>query len=167
MQSGQVTVADLDGLILEIKKKYDEVEAADRIKKDLNIELGSLKGRAAAYLNELKRSSYESAIGKIEAVKEERVNLPESLPDKMAFFDYLKEKGMFENYATVNSNSLNAYYKRERATWIKDGNDPMMFTLPGVPAPKSLDKLEFKETKESKTKTRLEMASTTHGDESL
>lgn len=168
MQNGEalVTVADLNALIEQIKLKEDEIEVQDRKMKDLNIELGSLKGKAVAYLIELKQTEYASPLGKIEIKKYERVNLPESLPDKMAFFEYLKQKEMFENMATINSNSLNAFYFRERSAYIESGGDPMTFTLPGVPAPKTFSKLDFRESKESKAKTRASMSFNYTGDKS-
>jgi hypothetical protein len=166
MSNAEVTVADLDALILQIKEKEDVIEAAERVVKDHNIELGTLKGKAAAYLIELKRTEYTSPIGKIENKKTERVNLPESIPEKLQFFDHLKEKGMFENYATINSASLNAYYFREREQYIRDGGDPMLFSLPGVPAPKSFVKLEFKESKESKMKSKAAIMQTSMNGES-
>lgn len=158
----KVTVADLDKLVQEMADKRAEIELADRRLKDLNIEMGGLKGRAAAYLKELGREDYITSVGKVEVKTKERVNLPESIPDKLEFFAYLKEKGVFENYATVNSQSLNAYYFRERAEYLKAGGDPMTFSLPGVPAPKSFAEVDFKESKDHKAKRLTQEAIDKH-----
>lgn len=41
------------------------------------------------------------------------VKVPKSPEDKAAFFGYLREQGVFDDLATVNSATLNSWYRAE------------------------------------------------------
>lgn len=142
----QVTVKELDELIekldIEEKKKETVAETLTGINKEIN----ALEYRIAAYLNELGRDEYVCPIGKFTIKDTWRVNMPQTDMDKRMLFDHLRERGIFDKLATVNSNSLNALY---RADWeeAKERGEGMTFAMPGVPAPKFDKKLDFKPAK--------------------
>ena len=138
-----VTVQDLDALVKTISEKEGEVDKKSEEIKALNKELMILEQQAVTFLKDLDRDSYDSPFGKLKIDQKWRVNLPETLADKMEFFEWLKSKDIFETYATVNSNSLNSLYFAEQ----KSSDDPMTFSLPGIPAPKLFEKLNFKRSK--------------------
>lgn len=80
------------------------------------------------------------------------VKVPKVDDDRAAFFAYLKEQGIFDSMITVNSATLNAWYKQEmdaiteRAAKGEDV-DPD-FKIPGIEEPKPYNQLQFrKETK--------------------
>lgn len=142
----KVTVAELDGLIAELAKKEKECDEQAAITKNLNKEYMAIEGRIVNYMKELGRDKYDSPHGKFKIDEKWRVNLPEDDNAKRALFDHLRERGIFDKYATVNSNSLNALYM---ADWkeAQSKGEGMTFAMPGVPAPKLFEKLDFKATK--------------------
>lgn len=142
----KVTVQELDELIGQIAAKELEVEAHEAVGKSLNKALAELEGRAVSYMKELNRDSYESPHGKIKIEEKWRVNLPQTDLEKREFFDWLRSKGIFDKYATVNSNSLNSLYMAEWKEAQKRG-EGMTFSIPGVPAPKLFEKPKFKAKK--------------------
>ncbi len=142
----QVTVRELDELLEKMAAKEKEIDALSATLTEHNKEFNRLKFRAVDFLKELGRDGYTSPAGDIKMVESWRVNLPATDQDKLALFDFLKTRGLFEKYATVNSNSLNALYK---ADWeeAKAKGEGMTFTMPGVGAPK-LDRVpKFKVAK--------------------
>lgn len=144
--TGQVTVAELDALIEKLADCSKRCDAKEDEMKALNKEYASLEGKIAAHMEELNRQKYDSPHGKFQVNEKWRVNMPQTDADKAAFFDHLRERGIFDKLATVNSNSLNALYMRD---WeeAKDRGEGMLFNMPGVPAPTRFVKLDFKPNK--------------------
>lgn len=141
-----VTVADLDGLIEKLADCSKRCDEKAEEMKALNKEYGILEGRIAAHMEELGREKYESPSGSFKISEKWRVNMPHTDQDKQAFFEHLRERGIFDKYATVNSNSLNALYM---ADWraAQDMGEGLSFGMPGIPAPTRFVKLDFKPAK--------------------
>lgn len=109
MQGQKQLVDDFKAELSEHQKKLDEM-------KDLIVEyLGH---------HNLTRFSTDN----ITVTKIDKINV--KLEDKFTFFEYLKKNNMFEAMATVNSMTLNAFYKEEMARAISEGKDD--FNIPGV-----------------------------------
>jgi hypothetical protein len=58
------------------------------------------------------------------------VQVPKTLEQKHAFFEYLKERGIYEEMVSVNSARLNAFYKEEERLQLEQGN--IDFKIPGL-----------------------------------
>lgn len=134
-QAKPVTVEELDNLLAEYKVKHGEKDVIAAQLKEKNKELIAIEGRVTAYLKELGRENFESKDGKCELFQDEYVKMPDGADEKAKFFGWLKEQEIFDKYATVNSNSLNALFFRERDAAVKTGADPMTWTLPGLTVP--------------------------------
>lgn len=134
MAKTPVSVQELDELLEKLSAKEKEIDAQKEILTAHNKEYNQLQFRASAYIQELGRDEYSGPAGKIEIKEKWRVTLPVSDNDKSALFAHLRERGLFDKYATVNSNSLNALYN---ADWdeAKRRGEGMVFTMPGVGAP--------------------------------
>lgn len=80
------------------------------------------------------------------------VKVPKTEQEREDFFAYLQAKGIFESMITVNSQTLNAWYKQEMealASRAEAGEDvDPDFKIPGIEEPKDYFTLAFrKETK--------------------
>lgn len=142
----EISVKDLDDLVKSIQEARvvkDEIEAQ---LKEQNKKISALEQQALGYLEDLGREKYQSESGTISKQQQWYFRLPETEEDKMEFFDYLKEKGLFERYATVNSMSYNSYCRKEFEIAVEEGRG-MSFTLPGVPEPTLNKKLSFRKGK--------------------
>lgn len=127
-------LADTRILIAELNKP---VTAAELKKKELQAKITGL-------LRDMNEKSYECEFGRVSRVAEFSVKLPQG-EDKLKFFEYLKEKGLFEAYATINYASLNAYYKAELESAKK--GDPLAalnFSLPGIGEATTFETIRFK-----------------------
>lgn len=145
-QQIKVTVEDLDKLLVDLVAKEDEVDAQKEIMTKLNKEYSALEFKIAAYLKDLGREEYIHAVGKFEIKTKWRVNLPQSDIEKKHFFDHLRERGIFDKFATVNSNSLNALYRQDWEA-AKERGEEMTFQMPGIPAPIFETSPNFKRSK--------------------
>jgi chromosome segregation ATPase len=144
----EVTVKELDELtkkLVELNKSKDALEDQVTV---INKEIMQIEQQCTNYMKELERDEYVSPFGKVSIEEKWRVNLPDTPVAKKLFFDHLRERGLFDKYATVNSNSLNAYFKAEWEEAKRTGN--VNFALPGIEAPRLFEKTNFKPNKEVK-----------------
>lgn len=63
----------------------------------------------------------------------ESVRTPKTDEDKKLFFDYLKEKGLFDQMISINSQTLNSLYKSMSEEALEKGI--VDFRLPGIDEP--------------------------------
>ncbi len=145
-----VTVKELDDLLSQVAKLEGEADAIDELVKAKNKEIHTLLWRAAAYCEELGRTEYDTPFGKFEIIDEERVKLPVDDLDKKAFFQHLRDREIFDKYATVNAASFKALFFADRRAFVAQGGDAMLFRMPGI-GPVMFDKKpNFKVTKKRK-----------------
>lgn len=144
-EENKYTVEDVERAIEAISKKREEVAEKKRIHSVADEELTQMENEAMRMLQSVGKKSYKGEQGTITRVVKWRVNLPKTPEARDAFFAYLKEKGLFENLITVNSQQLNSFYMQE---WdqVKE-NDPMEalnFRIPGIEEPKEHETISFR-----------------------
>lgn len=142
-----VTVQDLDTLVKEIVQLRAKSTQINAELSTVNKDLEAKKIKMAGYLRELGRKSYKTEFGNLSLVEKWRVTLPKTVEDKLKLFDWLRSRGLYESYATVNSNSLNSLYLAERDVAIKEGRG-MEFEIPGVSPPTRFETTSVTGTKE-------------------
>ncbi len=141
-----ITVADLDALVAQIAEKERYKDAVELQLKELNKAIMALETRATEILKSLGRKSYDSPWGSIGIDNIMQVVQP-SDDRKEELWAWMREKGIFDRYASVNSNSLRALFKRERELAIENGEDPLTFALPGMVPATFFQKLKFRPSK--------------------
>lgn len=142
----EVTIADLDKIIEDIVKEYALLEVEESKVKERNKGIGRLEGKLTQILKDLGREKYETPLAKVALKQKWRVNMPANDIAKRELFDHLRERGIFDKYATVNSNSLNALYM---ADWkdAEEKGEGLGFTMPGIEAPKLYETTDIKPIK--------------------
>jgi len=139
-----ITVEELDNLCLKIKDKRAEIDAKKDELSELNGHLEELSITAVAALKELDRKNFQSKHGTITRKEQWYVNMPKDLNAKRELFEYLKERGVFEDFATVNHNTLNSFFTEEWEAAEAKGPDAIVeFSIPGLEAPKCRESLGF------------------------
>ena len=58
------------------------------------------------------------------------VRMPKDNEERKAFFDYLRERGVYDELVSVSSQTLNAFYRSELELAILRGE--LDFTIPGL-----------------------------------
>ena len=144
--SEPVTVADLDQLVEDIFQQKSKIEEMEAVTSEENKKLQALENKAVLYLEELGRDSYKSPAGSVGIQEKWRFALPKSEEDRVAFFSYLKEKGVFDQLITVNSNTYNSFVSKE---WelAKESGEGLSFHIPGVPEPSLFKMLTKRKSK--------------------
>lgn len=149
-QEREITVADLDALVVEyFDLQQNEKVEAEAALTAVNIHIAKIEAKLVMFLKALKRKNYTHPRGTVGIKPQWRVGMPQTDADKAALFGWLRERGVFDRYATVNAQSLNSLWNAEREAAIKE--DPMAavtFNLPGLPAPKLYEGLSKRKGKE-------------------
>lgn len=140
-----ITVDEIESLVKQLADKRLEVEELKRPYSLASEELEQIEQQVAASLIEMGKDSYNSEYGTVSRRTEWRYNLPTTPEDKAAFFQFLRERGVFEQMATVNSNTYNSFCKAEQEAAIeRDPEAALNFRIPGVPEPKQRQVLSFR-----------------------
>jgi len=141
-ETKQVTFEEVDGLVSQMADLRKEKDAKEDELSAINGKLTELKEKAVAYLTELKRDSYKSPFGTLSLREVWSVAVPKTDESKERLFEFLKSEGIFNAYATVNSNSLKALYLRYREAAQENGE--LDFQLPGVEPAKLFMDISFR-----------------------
>lgn len=141
-----ITVEQIETLCKNLADKRMEVEDKKRPYTQASEELEQIEQQVADALIEMGKDGYKSEYGTVSRRTEERFNLPQTPEDREKFFNFLKEKGVFEQMITINSNTYNSFVKAEKeALEQREGPEAALhFSLPGVPEAKSRQVLSFR-----------------------
>jgi hypothetical protein len=144
-----ITVEDLDTLIAKIFETEKIVDEAKAVMGKMNISLESMKAQAAQYLHALKRKDYQTPYGTVSITQKYRVSMPQTDEDKAALFQWMRERGIYDKYATVHAQALNSLYMAEWEAAKRSG-EGMTFSLPGVGEPKLYETLGMRKPRSRK-----------------
>ena len=95
-------VKELQAVCLQMKSINKQIKELDDKKKDLNLELSTLKASVVEHLDKLEIKSFDFGEGKVTIVERRSVKML----DKFQFFEWLKTKGTFEDIVSVNAQTL-------------------------------------------------------------
>jgi ATP-dependent Lon protease len=93
---------------LRMEKEQKEAEA-----KAINEQLTEIQNKVMGKLESLELTSYKAKAGTFSFSMREGFRVPKDLENKKKFLDYLKDKGIFDEMITVNSQTLNSWAKAE------------------------------------------------------
>lgn len=144
MENNQVTISDMENLVKSLADKRLEVEELKKPYSKACAELEDLEQKIVLTLDELDKKNYKSEYGTVTRVNAWRFNLPKTPEDKAAYFEFLKQRGIFEGMATVNANSHNSFCNEEwNAAKQRDPVEALNFRIPGIEDAKVRTTLSF------------------------
>ncbi len=111
-------------------------QAVDDAKKNLKLAQENLEEQEFRILNYLEATSsdrFDAPSCTVFRREKTSVKTPKTEEQKAAFFNYLKEKGLFDSMITVNSQTLNGWYKSEQEVARSKGQ--FEFSIPGLEEP--------------------------------
>lgn len=140
-----ITVDEIESLIKSMADKRIEVENLKRPYSLANEELEKIEQQVVYALKEVGKDSYKSEYGTVTRVSQWRFNLPKTPEEKAAYFQFLREKGIFDAMATVNANTHNSFCKAEwEAAKERDPMEALNFRIPGIDEAKVYETLSFR-----------------------
>lgn len=140
-----ITISDMEALVKSLADKRIEVETLKKPYSQAVAELEELEQKLVGTLKELGKDNYKSEFGTVTRVNQWRFNLPKTPEDRQRYFQFLKDKGVFEGMITVNSNTHNSFCKEEwEAAKQRDPMEALNFRIPGVEEAKVYETLSFR-----------------------
>lgn len=130
----EVTVSELDELCkraYELDIAYEEIAAK---LKAINQETDGVHAKILAHFDQTDKDKYVvKDVGTFYKDRRWSVKVPQG-DERLKFFDYLKQRDIFESMITVNSQTLNAFVKKEVEVQLEAG--VVDFKMPGIEEPK-------------------------------
>lgn len=125
--------------VAALKKQKEDIEAQEKyISGKFHAECEILlKMLEASELNSINAHGYTFYINSSMSV-----TTPKSYEDKQALFNFLKERGIFDDYISVNSKSLNSLYNKLAEEALENGI--IEFSMPGIEEPKEVKTLRLR-----------------------
>lgn len=141
-----LTMTEMDALIVENQKLWTDYEEKKKISSEAFHKAEESDAKICQALKDAGKTSFKvDGLGTITIVQTESVTTPKSNEDKKKFFKYLRETAGDEvmfTYMTVNSQSLNSWYKKKVEEVANAGN-LLGFQVPGIDAPTMKESLRF------------------------
>ena len=130
MNEESVTTKELNDLSEKIDGLRRQESEASYVKKNITVELEDAEAKMLELLEKAGLKNYRSPHGLASISFRTSVRVPADPEAKQKFFDYLKGEGDFDNLITVNSQTLNSYFKEKQALAISLGKEE--FSIPGI-----------------------------------
>jgi hypothetical protein len=130
-----ITVEEINKVVTDIRAKEEEYEAARKISTALGFEVDKLYEQAGQILLDLGQDSFKTPLGTVSLRKRASFKTPKTEEDRNAFFNQLKEMGVFDSMITVNSNTLNSFLKAEYEAAEERGEDMVTYKFAGIEPP--------------------------------
>lgn len=133
MELDTITMSEFDRMGEELLKIDDDIKYLESMVKKQNEAKSALAAKIIFIMQQLNKTSYQVGDRKLGISQRATVQTPKTKEEKEAFFNWCREKGeeVYWQYASVNSQSLNALYKAERDA-AADAKDLSWQGLPGV-----------------------------------
>lgn len=106
----------------QIKSLEAEIKSINEAMQPLTLELIEI-------MDAMDLTRFEGSLGKINLLTIDYVNNPQTEDDKAAFFNYLKNEGLFEDMVSVHHQKLNSFYKSKLEEAIEKGEQ---LNIPGL-----------------------------------
>ncbi len=130
-----ITVEQMNKHVEAMRAKEAEYEEAQKVSTALKHEVDALYDQAGQMLLELGQESFRTPYGTLSLRKRRSFKVPRDEESRQAFFDELRERGVFDSMITVNSNTLNSFLKEEYELAESRGEDMVTYKFPGVEPP--------------------------------
>ena len=122
-----------------LKAEMAEMELQTKIKKS---RFEEITDQILKTLDLLEMESFRAQGFLFYKTVESSVKIPKTVEDKKLLFQFLEEKGIFMEIASVNSQTLNSLYKNLAKEAAKNGN--FDFRIPGVEEPTTYNNLKLR-----------------------
>lgn len=139
-------IKELQEKIRKLKEERDQYDAMKRTLDQIGSSCDALEHEILAHFEANDMTSFRvDGVALISVTERLSVQTPKTPADKKAFFSWLKEtKGedVFLHYQTINSQSLQSFFKAEWES--KSEDERLCFNMPGIGAPTLSKKLSVR-----------------------
>jgi len=162
----EISLPELDALV---ERKIDlafKKDAHKVVEKAINKEIADIDNDINEILKASGRDKFSHPRGNISIQYKESVKLPDTPEKREKLFGWLKQEKLYDEYITINSQSLNSLYKKYKQDLLNtvDGTifeneddkkvalaNALNFKIPGIDTPSTYEKVGLTGKKPKKT----------------
>ncbi len=133
-----ISIPEFDQIVEAVLAKRSEIEEIQNKLKEETAVLEKMNLKVLAYLKQLNRDSYKTPKGSVGIQRRTSVTMPKDPEAREKFFSYLKQTNQYNELITVNSQTLNAWYKAEREQAEREQR-ALGFEIPGLGQPSTFE----------------------------
>lgn len=122
-------IKDIDKMISEIRDFEDELEQLKAVQSKIREQVEERERAIMSALEESELKAFKGSRGAVSVVSRWSVKMPKDPAAKDELRKVLEEKNAFDGLWTINHQSLNSYFKEEKAVCDERGE---MIDLPGL-----------------------------------
>lgn len=137
-----ITLEAFEKLIADAYELKANIDALEEQKKSLQFNLTSLQAKILLHMEQHNKKSYKTQHGTVVAATKFSVRLPDTEEKQIEFYNYLRERGHFDNLISVHHAKLNSYYNKELEAAQERGD--IDFKIPGIDEPKSYVQIQMR-----------------------
>lgn len=134
-----IEVPEFEKLLSEMNKQNQVIKRMKSDIKDQQAIMTKMKTKVLAYFEEFGKTKYSANFGTVYLKTNFTCKTPKTPEEKAALFAWMEEQGIYDQYATVNSKSLNTLYN----SMVKENSD---FIMPGTSDPGFYQTVEIRST---------------------
>lgn len=138
------SLPEMNALAEEIANLRDREKELSDAKKKITEALDLKENRVTEILLENNLTSYKAPAGTMYLAFKTSVRQPQG-DERVKFYDWLKKEGRFEEMVSVNSMTLNSFYKEQLELAKETGKSE--FAIPGLTEIKVTPTLNFRRTR--------------------
>lgn len=142
--ASSVSLAELDAMVEDYKKKREEYEAAKKVSTELYKITEEAESKILTTLKSANKKSYKvDGIGMVSRVEKLVVTVPKDLEHKRELFTWIKEKygqDTLDDMVSINHQKLNGFYNEE----VDKHKDDPLFKINGLDEPTAVESLSFR-----------------------
>lgn len=140
--AASISIPEFTALIQEAYDLKQEVAALELQQKGVQEQLSKIQFKILDVMAKTNQTSFKTEFGQVVRNKRFSVKHPKDPDSRKAFFQYLQDKGVFENMVSVNSQTLTSWYNLEMQAAAEKGN--VDFSVPGIEPPTYAEYLTMK-----------------------
>lgn len=143
---GKVSTEDLAFVMGQLSEKQAELNALEAEVTKANKVIMRMKSILTSVMKDLGWDEFKSPHGSVKITPQLQVKMPQSPEAKAELWAWMREKGIYDRYATVHAVSLKALFKAEmEVAKAEQGEDfdPIGFHLPGMDPATYFEDLKF------------------------
>jgi hypothetical protein len=144
--ASSVSLADLDAMVDDYKKKREEYEAAKKVSSELYKIAEEAENKIVSTLKAANKKSYKvDGIGTVTRVEKLVVTVPKDLEAKRSLFSWIKNKygvDTLDDMISINHQKLNGFYNEE----VDKHKDDPLFKIDGLDEPTAVESLSFRKS---------------------
>jgi hypothetical protein len=124
------TLDEMNAQVEQIARLREKEAEASAAKSVITKELEAAELKMMGMLQEGGLTNYRSPMGLVSVSFRTSVRTPKTPEDREKFFAFLRQRGLYDALITVNSQTLNSFYKDEFEQAKQRGD--VAFEIPGI-----------------------------------